>query len=149
MEGAASAPNLFWPSTILPLFIRITCQDKWTRPTNWRKRRRDAAPDEPHIADTLGWILFKKGEYRNALPLLQESALKLPQANVQYHLGMAYYMLGEEASAREALQKAVDAKLDSVESDEARKRLALLAIDPRTAEPAARDDLAKILKGST
>ena len=111
------------------------------------KKGRDAAPDEPHIADTLGWILFKKGEYRNALPLLQESALKLSQANVQYHLGMAYYMLGEEASAREALQKAVDdAKLDSVESDEARKRLALLAIDPRTAESAARENLQKLLQ---
>src|SRR5262249_27204220 len=32
------------------------------------------AANEPHIADTLGWILFKRGDYNGALPLLQDGA---------------------------------------------------------------------------
>ena len=142
----AGAPNFVLALNNLAAIYSDHLPGQMDKAYELAKKGRDAAPDEPHIADTLGWILFKKGEYRNALPLLQESALKLPQAKVQYHLGMAYYMLGEEASAREALQKAVDAKLDSVESDEARKRLALLAIDPRTAESAARENLQKLLQ---
>src|SRR5262249_25541617 len=70
------------------------------------KKANEAAPNEPHLADTLGWILFKKGDYGNALRLLQESAGKLPDLpEVQFHLGMAHYMLGEEEPARIALQK--------------------------------------------
>src|SRR4029077_5581057 len=68
------------------------------------KKAKEAAPNEPHIADTLGWILFKKGDYGDALPALQESAAKLPDSpEVQYHVGMAHYMLGEEEPARIAL----------------------------------------------
>src|SRR5262245_30365928 len=33
-------------------------------------KAREAVPNEPHIADTLGWILFRRGEYGNALRLL-------------------------------------------------------------------------------
>src|SRR5262249_2409070 len=74
---------------------------------DFAKRGNEAAPNEPHLADTLGWILFKKGDYNNALRLLQESAGKLPdQPEIQFHLGMAHYMLGEEEPARIALQKA-------------------------------------------
>ena len=56
--------------------------------------------------------MFKKGDYGNALRLLQESAGKLPDLpEIQFHLGMAHYMLGEEEPARVALQKAADAQL--------------------------------------
>jgi tetratricopeptide (TPR) repeat protein len=72
------------------------------------KRAKDAAPNEANIADTLGWITFRKGDYRNALPLLQESAAKLPDnPEIQYHLGLAHYMLGDEEAAKTVLQKAV------------------------------------------
>ena len=63
------------------------------------QKAREAVPNEPHIADTLGWILFKKGDYGNALRLLQESAGKLPDLpEIQFHVGMAHYMLGEEGA---------------------------------------------------
>jgi tetratricopeptide (TPR) repeat protein len=111
------------------------------------RRAREAAPQEPHLADTLGWVLFKKGEYDNALQLLQESAGKVPEnPEVQFHLGMAHYMLGDEGPARIALQKAADAPTDFPGKDEARQRLALLAIDARTASPAARTELENYLR---
>jgi hypothetical protein len=48
-------------------------------------------------------------------------------------------MLGEEAAARRALQKAVEAKDDFPGKDEARARLALLAIDATTAGSVVRE----------
>jgi tetratricopeptide (TPR) repeat protein len=111
------------------------------------KRAREAAPNEPRLADTLGWISFKKGDYDNALRLLQESASKLPNsADIQFHAGMAHYMMGEEGPARLALQKAVDATADFPEKDEARQRLALLAIDVGAGNPGVRTELENYLR---
>jgi tetratricopeptide (TPR) repeat protein len=110
-------------------------------------KAREAAPNEPHIADTLGWTLFKKGDYRKALGLLQEGADKLPEApEIQFHLGMARYMLGEEGAARNALQKATNASADFPGKDEAGRRLALMAIDVGTADPKARTELENYLR---
>jgi tetratricopeptide (TPR) repeat protein len=111
------------------------------------KKANDAAPNEPHLADTLGWILFKKGDYGNALRLLQESAGKLPDLpEIQFHTGMAHYMMGEEGPARLALQKAADATADFPGKDEARQRLALLAIDVGAKNPGVRTELENYLR---
>jgi tetratricopeptide (TPR) repeat protein len=111
------------------------------------KKAAAIAPNEPHVADTLGWIAFKKGDYAAALLALQESAAKLPaSAEIQYHVGMAHYMLGQEEPARIALKKAVDANADFAGKDDARKRLALLAIGVGDADPAARTQLQDYLK---
>jgi tetratricopeptide (TPR) repeat protein len=69
---------------------------------------REAAPEDPYIADTLGRILYKSGVYQRALALLQESADKLPGSpEVQYHLGMAAHKTGDRETARRALTAAV------------------------------------------
>src|SRR5262249_13130251 len=111
------------------------------------KKANEAAPNEPHLADTLGWILFKKGDYGNALRLLQESASKLSdQPEIQFHAGMAHYMLGEEEPARIALRKAADASTDFPGKDEARQRLALLAINVGTGNGGVRTELENYLR---
>jgi tetratricopeptide (TPR) repeat protein len=111
------------------------------------KKAAEIAPNQPNLADTLGWISFKKGDYSGALRLLQESAAKMAgQPEIEYHLGMAHYMLGQEAPARIALQKAADASADFPGKDDARKRLAVLAIDVGAADPAARTELQNYLR---
>jgi tetratricopeptide (TPR) repeat protein len=105
------------------------------------------AAKEPHIADTLAWILFKRGDYNGALPLLQESVGKLPNLpEIQFHLGMTYYMLGEEGPAHDALQKAVDAPAGFPAKDQARQRLAVLAIPAGTANATVRTELENYLR---
>jgi tetratricopeptide (TPR) repeat protein len=85
---------------------------------------KETAPDEPHISDTLGWILYKRGVYERALSLLKESAAKLPDnAEIQYHLGMAYAKVGDKASAKQALSKAATSSVSFVGKDEAKKVL--------------------------
>jgi tetratricopeptide (TPR) repeat protein len=112
------------------------------------KRAKEAA-NEPHIADTLGWIMYKRGDYNGALQLLQESAGKLPDVpEIQFHLGMTYYMLGEEEPARVALQKAVDASADFPAKDEARRRLSMLAIPAGTANATVRTQVENYLRES-
>jgi tetratricopeptide (TPR) repeat protein len=97
------------------------------------KRARMNFPNNPNLADTLGWVMFKKGDYRNALPLLQEGAAKLTDTpEVQYHLAMAHYMLGDEAAARIGLQKAVQLPSAFPQKEEAQQRLAILTMDPKT-----------------
>jgi tetratricopeptide (TPR) repeat protein len=114
---------------------------------NLAQKAREIAPNEPHTADTLGWISFKKGDYSEALRALQEAAAKLPdQPEIQYHLGMAHYMLGEEEPARTALQKAADASADFPGKDDARKRLSLLAIRIGAPDSAIRTELQNYLK---
>jgi tetratricopeptide (TPR) repeat protein len=88
-----------------------------------------AAPQEPHAADTLGWILYKKHQYARSLSVLQPVAANLPlEAEVQFHLGMAHYMMGQEAAAAAALRRALQLNSDFSGASTARERLAVLAI---------------------
>jgi tetratricopeptide (TPR) repeat protein len=111
------------------------------------KKAREIAPNEPHMADTLGWILFKRGEYNNAVRPLQEAATALADnPEVQFHVGMAQYMVGDEGPARFALQKAADANTEFAGKEEAPQRLAVLAVNATTADSAARTQLEKYLR---
>jgi len=82
------------------------------------------APDDPQIADTFGWVLFKRGEYGRALQALKDAATKLPNSpNVQYHFGLVSQKLGDVGGARAALTKAVNSPSAFANRDEARKAL--------------------------
>ncbi len=110
------------------------------------QRARELLPREPHTADTLGWILHKRGQYAWALSLLTESAGRLPDsAEVQYHLGMTHYMMGDEQAARTALERAVSLGDGLREIEEARRSLSLLALDPSAAGPEAKAMLEKMV----
>jgi tetratricopeptide (TPR) repeat protein len=96
--------------------------------------------------DTLGWIVFKRGDYQYAVSLLQESADKLQSSpEVQYHLAMAYYMVGREEAAKNAFNRALGANKDFIGIDEAKRRLAILAIDAKSADARAAETLEKQL----
>jgi tetratricopeptide (TPR) repeat protein len=112
-------------------------------------RARRLAPNNAAIADTLGWVLYKRGEYNWALSLLEESAKSLPaEPEVQFHLGITYYMLGQEESARAALERAIASPQEFRARDEARQRLAVLAIDPQSANPTVVASLEKHLSAA-
>ena len=92
------------------------------------RKARELQGNDPAIADTFGWILSKRSDYQQALPILQESAAKLPDSpEVQFHLGMTAYMMGQTDLARVALQKAASATKDFPAKEESKRRLALLA----------------------
>jgi tetratricopeptide (TPR) repeat protein len=104
--------------------VRLTQLDKGYE---LARKARTLQPASPAIADTLGWALYKRGQYQEALTLLRESAGKLPDnPEAQFHLGMASYMMGETEAARAALQRAANSTSDFPGKQEAQRRLALL-----------------------
>jgi tetratricopeptide (TPR) repeat protein len=110
------------------------------------KQARELMPKDPSIADTLGWILYRRGDYKWALALLQESAdLVAEQPEVQYHLGMCQCAVGNEDAAREALAAALKSNLEYRGSDEAKDVAALLALSPDTSDPSARGKIEAFL----
>ena len=83
---------------------------------------REAAPEDPSVGDTLGWIYYKKGLIDTAYPLLSDAAGKLKKnASIRYHHGMALAKKGKgrEASAELKAALSLDPKFPG--SDEARK----------------------------
>ncbi len=88
---------------------------------------KEVLPEDPRISDTLGWILYKRGIYERAISLLRESAEKLgDNAEVQYHLGMAYLKAGNSQAAKESLSKSLKLSESFAGVEEARRALANL-----------------------
>ena len=106
------------------------------------KKAQGLQPDDARAADTLGWVLSKRGEYHAALGYLVAAAEKEPtDVDYRYHLAMTHYMLGEEEQARLAFHEAIASGNDSPLKEDARRRLAVLDLDPATASAAAQTDL--------
>jgi cellulose synthase operon protein C len=58
--------------------------------------------------DTLGWILFLRGQYKDSLEILKQSTADLPDmALTNYHLGKAYLATGEKEAAKVSFEKAL------------------------------------------
>jgi tetratricopeptide (TPR) repeat protein len=88
---------------------------------------REAAPEDPNIADTLGWIYYKKGLIDTAYPLISEASTKLEKNPViRYHHGMVLSKKGKtkEAAAELNAALALDANFPGVE--DAKKALSTL-----------------------
>ncbi|EGY51775.1 tetratricopeptide repeat protein [Neisseria shayeganii 871] len=61
-------------------------------------------PQSPAIRDSLGWVLFKQGDARAALPHLEAAYRALPEAEVGAHLGEVLWQLGRRDEARQIWQ---------------------------------------------
>jgi tetratricopeptide (TPR) repeat protein len=91
------------------------------------RKAHDLQPQDAAAGDTLGWVLYKRGDYQQALTILQESAEKAADnPEIQFHLGMTAYMMGQTDLAKVALKKAAGAAKDFPGKDESKRRLALL-----------------------
>jgi putative PEP-CTERM system TPR-repeat lipoprotein len=89
------------------------------------QKAREANPNDPNVADTLGWIQLKKGSYLSAVSLLKESNEKFKEKNpaVLYHLGMAYLRNGNKSLAAESLSRALALEVSFRGEEEAKKAL--------------------------
>ena len=68
---------------------------------------RQKQPDNPSIADTLGWTYYKLGNFVLARAQLEFAISKEPENAVfQYHLGMIYKANNQTSQAQIALKKA-------------------------------------------
>jgi tetratricopeptide (TPR) repeat protein len=91
------------------------------------RKARELEGQDASIGDTLGWVLYKRGDYQQALTLLQESAGKAADnSEIQFHLGMTAYMMGQTDLARVALRKAASGTQDFPGKEQSKRHLALL-----------------------
>jgi Tfp pilus assembly protein PilF len=85
------------------------------------QKAKSLMPESPSITDTLGWVMYKRGSYENALPLLRDCVEKSPDsARYHYHLGMTLIAAGQKSQGRQQLEMAMHMNLDSPDAQQAR-----------------------------
>lgn len=86
--------------------------------------------EDGFILDTLGWILFKKGEYREATVILEKAHQIQPTVGViAEHLGDAYIKLQKLDKARLLFLKATELENDISRKKEIETKLTILETD--------------------
>ena len=92
--------------------------------------RSFSAGNNPSFLDTLGWVHYKRGEFKDAIRHLRRSVTLAGNApEFRYHLGMAYYRDGQAKLAHAELSKAVKGGAKFRGTDEAKTILAGLEIE--------------------
>ena len=82
-------------------------------------------PNEPNVADTMGWIYIRKNLSDPAIQIYKELTAKDGSVSTwHYHLGMALYQRGDRLEAKKALATALT---KNPPKDEAGKIKELLA----------------------
>jgi tetratricopeptide (TPR) repeat protein len=89
------------------------------------QKAKSQAPELPSITDTLAWVMYKKGNYSGAIPLLQECVQKAPNsAEYHYHLGVVLVAAGQKDKGKSQLQAALQMKqLKDADAAQARQTL--------------------------
>ncbi len=72
-----------------------------------------AQPDNPALLDSLGWVLYRRGQFAAALPELERAFRLLHDGDVGAHWGEALWATGQKAAARSAWQRALAADPDN------------------------------------
>ncbi len=59
-----------------------------------------ASPDNPAFLDSLGWVLFRRGDIPNALPPLERAYRIFPDPEIASHWGELLWVSGKQVEAR-------------------------------------------------
>jgi tetratricopeptide (TPR) repeat protein len=78
------------------------------------RKALDASPDNPAFLDSLGWVLFRRGDIPGALPYLERAYRIFPDPEIASHWGELLWMSGKQSEARalwaRSLARAPDSK---------------------------------------
>ena len=95
---------------------------------------RFATSPNPSYLDTYGWVLFKRGDAADSVPVLTRVVAKVPDAVLaRYHLGMAQSLAGDNSDARDNLQRVVNSGAKFSGMDDAKATLDKLRKSPPSA----------------
>src|SRR5439155_21793770 len=116
----------------------------------YAKRARELAPTDLQVAGILGKAAYESGNFTWSYSLLQEAARQRESdAAILHDLAWAAYSLGKVNEARDVMQKALTTGPDSPQAADARKFLALTALDENPKElMAAEIEVQKELKSN-
>ncbi len=66
----------------------------------------EIAPEDPQILDSMGWVLFRRGQTDAAIEYLEKAWRRLPEAEIGAHLGEALWHAGRLDDARRVWSRA-------------------------------------------
>ncbi len=87
----------------------------------------ELSPEDPHIIDSMGWVLYRKGDLEKAIEWLQKAWTVRPEVEVAAHLGEVLWKAGKTAEARKIWQDAqrLDPNSDTLKETLGRLNVAL------------------------
>ena len=68
----------------------------------------EVSPDNPAIQDSLGWVLFRRGKVKDALPVLQHAWRNSGDGEIAAHYGEVLWKSGDRGQARYVWQQALN-----------------------------------------
>ncbi len=84
----------------------------------------DLRPSDGYITDSLGWVMFRMGDYKGAVHWLEKAVELLPyDPTVNDHLGDAYWKVGRRLEARFQWERAKNYADDSEQIHAIEKKL--------------------------
>ncbi len=100
---ALAANNLAW------ILAESGSSDELNRALQLAQKAKDAFPDDPRIADTLGYVYLKKGLADNAASQFSLALERLPdEPEINYHMALAMVDQERKAQAIPYLKKALE-----------------------------------------
>lgn len=81
-------------------------------------------PDDGYIADSLGWVLYREGDFAAALPHLEKAAEMQPyDPTINDHLGDVYWQVGRVMEARFQWRRAAGHSDDDKQTAEIKAKI--------------------------
>jgi tetratricopeptide (TPR) repeat protein len=78
------------------------------------RKALEASPDNPAFLDSLGWVLFRRGDIPGAIPHLERAYRIFPDSEIASHWGEVLWVNGKQSEARalwaRALARAPESK---------------------------------------
>lgn len=91
------------------------------------RRALEMEPNDGFILDTLGWVLYKKGDVKGSIKALEAAVKVQPTESViAEHLGDAYYKNQLVEKARQMYRRAVEAESDESKAKAIRAKITAL-----------------------
>lgn len=89
-------------------YTLLNLSDRYEEAMQLIRRAHELEPDNPAIADSMGWAFFRLGNLDQATLYLRQAFDAYPDGEVAAHLGEVLWVIGEEDKAREVWKKGLE-----------------------------------------
>jgi uncharacterized protein HemY len=122
-KALAKYPD-FAPAKRSLALLAAAAADSGPKACELATQAREAFPDDPEVAQALGILTYRQGDFSRAASLLQESIARLGEDSRRtFYLGLAQYRLND-AAAGPTLRRSLELGLQDEAGAEARQVLA-------------------------